>query len=115
MSVTDRWADNPFFVLELSVAASRAEVERAGQKWLDMLAVGIGRAAIYMTPLGARARTPELVRSATAALRDPERRVVHELWYLDHAPTPPDDDDVVDVDDGDIGFDAMTPLGWARP
>lgn len=114
MSVSDRWADNPFFVLELPALASRAEVERAGQKLLDMLAVGIARAAIYRTPLGARARTPELVRSAMAALRDPERRVVHELWYLDDAPAPADDDDDVGLDAGDDGFDAMTPLGWVR-
>ena len=69
MSAVDRWGDNPFFVLDLPVTATRAEVERAGQKWLGMLEVGMSRAAIYTTPLGVRARTPELGASSSAIPR----------------------------------------------
>jgi hypothetical protein len=72
--------DNPFFVLELSPDASRIEVERAAQSLLGMLELGFAAAATYPTPLGPRLRTPEQVRAAVAALRDPARRLAAELW-----------------------------------
>jgi hypothetical protein len=78
-------ADNPFFVLGLTVEASRIEVEREAQKLLGMLELGFGEAASYATPLGPRLRTAEAVRAAVAALRDPYRRLVAELWAR-HAP-----------------------------
>jgi hypothetical protein len=71
---------NPFYVLGLPVTASRAEVEREGQKHLGMLALGLSAAGTYDTPLGPAQRTPEAVREAMAELRDPERRLIHELW-----------------------------------
>jgi hypothetical protein len=71
---------NPFYVLGLSVQASRAEIEREGQKLLGMLALGMSAARTYDTPLGPAPRTPEAVREAMAELRDPERRLIHELW-----------------------------------
>ncbi len=77
---TDPLADNPFFVLGLAPDCSRQEIEREGQKLLGLLELGLSRAATYQTPLGPRERTPELVRGAMAELRDPKRRVVHELW-----------------------------------
>ncbi|HMG57925.1 MAG TPA: hypothetical protein VK601_30695 [Kofleriaceae bacterium] len=80
-------ADNPFFVLGLAVDASRIEVEREAQKLLGMLELGFGEAASYATPLGPRLRTAEAVRAAVAALRDPYRRLVAELWAR-HAPPP---------------------------
>lgn len=73
-------AANPFLVLELSPDCSRIEIERAGQKLLAMLEVGIGGAERYQTPFGPRPRTPELVRESMAALRDPRRRLVAEMW-----------------------------------
>jgi len=114
MSVGDRWATGAFFVLELPTTATRAEIERAGSKWLGMLELGLARAQIYTTPVGPRARTPELVRAAMAELRDPARRLAHELWCLtdpsEVAPvTEPDD-----VEIGETGFDAMAELGWSR-
>jgi hypothetical protein len=116
MSAVDRWADNPFFVLDLPVTASRAEVERAGQKWLGMLEVGMSRAAIYTTPLGVRARTPELVRAAMAELRDPERRVGHELWLLVQEPPSTIDAEVDGVAEGpEAEPEALRILGWSRP
>ncbi len=72
-------AENPFYVLGLSTTCSRAEVERQGQKWLSMLALNLAEAASYLTPLGAQTRTSELVRQAMSELRDPEKRLVHEL------------------------------------
>jgi hypothetical protein len=71
---------NPFFVLEVAPATAIAEIERQGQRLLAELAVGLESARRYATPLGARERTPELVRSAIAELRDPARRLGHEWW-----------------------------------
>ncbi|MBL8944323.1 MAG: hypothetical protein JNK45_14285 [Myxococcales bacterium] len=116
MSAVDRWGDNPFFVLDLPVTATRAEVERAGQKWLGMLEVGMSRAAIYTTPLGVRARTPELVRAAMAELRDPERRIGHELWHLEHEPPSTlDAEDDADAEGPEPEPAALRILGWSRP
>jgi hypothetical protein len=79
--------DNPFFVLGLSPDASRIEIEREAQKLLGMLELGFAEAAVYATPVGPRPRTAEAVRAAVAALRDPYRRLVAELWAR-HAPPP---------------------------
>ena len=78
-------AENPFFVLGLSPDASRIEMEREAQKLLGMLELGFAAAQTYATPLGPHTRTPELVRAAAAALRDPYQRLVAELWAR-HAP-----------------------------
>ncbi|MDB4960057.1 MAG: putative heat shock protein DnaJ, N-terminal [Myxococcales bacterium] len=79
--------DNPFFVLGLPADTSRIEIEREAQKLLGMLELGFADTKTYQTPLGARPRTPELVRAAVAALRDPYRRLIAELWAR-HAPAP---------------------------
>ncbi|MBV8758755.1 MAG: hypothetical protein JO257_15820 [Deltaproteobacteria bacterium] len=87
--------ENPFFVLGLSPDASRIEIEREAQKLLGMLELGFEAALTYTTPLGSRERTPEAVRAAVAALRDPYQRLLAELWArhapasLDEAPPPP--------------------------
>jgi hypothetical protein len=80
-------ADNPFFVLGVTAEASRIEVEREAQKLLGMLELGFAEARVYATPLGPHERTAEMVRAAVAALRDPYRRLVAELWAR-HAPPP---------------------------
>ncbi|HEY1553912.1 MAG TPA: hypothetical protein VGF94_03705 [Kofleriaceae bacterium] len=80
-------AENPFFVLGATPAASRLELEREAQKLLGMLELGFAAAKTYETPLGPRERTAELVRAAIAALRDPYQRLVAELWAR-HAPPP---------------------------
>jgi hypothetical protein len=85
--VATNLADNPFYVLGLAVSASRIEVEREAQKLLGMLELAFTEARTYATPLGPRERTPEMVRAAVAALRDPYRRLVAELWAR-HAPPP---------------------------
>jgi hypothetical protein len=80
-------ADNPFIVLGVPAEASRIEVEREAQKLLGMLELGFAEARTYQTPIGPRERTAEMVRAAVAALRDPYRRLLAELWAR-HAPSP---------------------------
>ncbi len=75
-----RVMDSPFYVLGLRPEATRAEVEREGQKWLGMLELGLAAAQRYVTPLGVGERTADKVRAALAELRDPERRVLAEVW-----------------------------------
>ncbi len=90
-----RLAENPFFVLGISPDASRIEIEREAQKLLGMLELGFAAAETYATPIGPRPRTPEAVRAAVAALRDPYQRLLAELWArhapssLDAPPEPP--------------------------
>lgn len=76
----ERLASNPFYVLELRPDCTRAEVERQGQKLIGMLELELSAAASFPTPFGLRRRTPEAVREAMAELRDPNRRLLHELW-----------------------------------
>jgi hypothetical protein len=84
--VSAKIADNPFFVLGVSPDASRIEIEREAQKLLGMLELDFAAVKTYSTPIGDRPRTPEAVRAAVAALRDPYQRLVAELWAR-HAPT----------------------------
>jgi len=79
--------DNPFFVLGLVPDVSRIEIEREAQKLLGMLELDFADAKTYQTPLGPQPRTSEAVRAAVAALRDPFRRLVAELWAR-NAPSP---------------------------
>lgn len=74
------WRANPFFVLEVQTNASRADVERAGQRLLAQLSIGAQGAADYATPLGKCVRDADMVRQALVALRDPAQRLVYELW-----------------------------------
>jgi hypothetical protein len=84
-----RIEENPFYVLGLPPTASRAEIEREGQKLLGLIELGLKQASAYETPLGARPRTAEQVRWALSELRDPARRLVHELWAAHKAAAPP--------------------------
>jgi len=85
-----RIRDNPFYVLGLRPDATRVEIERQGAKLLGMLELKLKSAMTYPTPIGPAERTPDKVRKAMADLRDPERRLGHELWArLDpHGPSP---------------------------
>jgi hypothetical protein len=80
--------ENPFFVLGLPADTSRIEIEREAQKLLGMLELDFADTRTYATPLGPQPRTPEAVRAAVAALRDPYQRLVAELWAR-HAPERP--------------------------
>jgi hypothetical protein len=79
-AIHERLLRNPFFVLELGPECSLREVERIGQKWLGLLRIGSQQAVAYATPVGTGQRDEELVRWAMSELRDPERRLIHELW-----------------------------------
>lgn len=110
----ERLAQNPFFVLELRPDCSRAEVERAGQTLLGMLELELSAAQSYASPLGRHRRSPELVRASMAELRDPNRRLLHELWAsleprLD-APEPDDAQPSVVADTSP--FPALQVLGF---
>jgi hypothetical protein len=71
--------ENPFFVLDLAIDAAPAEIERTARRLLAELEIGRTAARAYASPRGMLPRTPELVRAAAAELRDPVRRLVHEL------------------------------------
>lgn len=103
----DRAAGCPFLVLELGPGATRTEVERQGQRLLDALALGLASAACYPTPLGPRPRTAEDVREALAALRDPDRRVLHEAFAAPPPTAPP-------APAAAPWPDAFAALGWSR-
>lgn len=75
----ERIAENPFYVLGLGTTASRTDVEREGAKLLSMLQLDLKESKVYRSPMGEHARTAEAVRAAMAELRDPKRRLVHEL------------------------------------
>ena len=88
----ERFLENPFYVLGVRPDCTRAELEREGQKLLGMLELGLPAAKKYQTPIGEAERTPELlrvaiaerspelVRQAMAELRDPHKRLLHEVW-----------------------------------
>lgn len=75
-----QWRANPFFVLELKANASRADVERAAQRLLGLLAIGAHGAGEYPTPFGPARRDADTIRQALGRLRDPLHRVTCELW-----------------------------------
>ena len=79
-SPLDRFADNPFYVLELHPGCTRAEMERAAQRILAALELDLPGASTYGTPVGPRSRDADRVRAASAALRDPQKRARHEPW-----------------------------------
>ena len=106
--------DNPFLVLGISPDASRIEIEREAQKLLGMLELDFAAAKTYETPLGPRPRTPEAVRAAVAALRDPYQRLVAELWAR-HAPESKIELPPRDVEPPATNMTgARKRLGWSR-
>jgi hypothetical protein len=105
------WRSNPFFVLEVPTDAAPTDVERAGQRLLALLAVGSANAETYPTPLGPATRDADQVRQALAALRDPEQRVLNELW----ASVVPADGPVSDHSNAGPWEEAAHALGWSAP
>ncbi len=111
MSALDRIAHNPFYVLELGADCTSVEVERAGQKLLAMLEVGLEAAARYPTPLGGMPRDADLVRRSLDELRDPDRRLLWEVWAtLD----PALEASLDDADEPEVPRvqDALRAFGW---
>ena len=75
----ERIAENPFYVLGVATTATRTDLEREGNKLLSMLQLDLKESKTYRSPVGEHPRTAEAVRAAMAELRDPKRRLVHEL------------------------------------
>jgi hypothetical protein len=71
--------ENPFYVLGVSPECTRHEFEREGQRLLAMLALDLAEVKKYSTPLGDRVRTPELILRSIAELRNPTKRLQHEV------------------------------------
>jgi hypothetical protein len=121
-SAKERIRDNPFYVLGLRPDATRQAIERQGTKLLGMLELQLKSAAAYPTPVGRAERTPEKVRWAMAELREPSRRLDHEIWArLDpealgatKAPTLPGEDDLPFTAPraDDPWPEAFAALGW---
>lgn len=81
MSEPSRTA-HPFAVLAVPATATRMEVERAGQKLLAQLEIGAASAKQFTVGDQQVERTPDLVRAALTALRDPDQRLEAELLAL---------------------------------
>lgn len=97
-------AQNPFYVLELPTAATRAEVEREGLRLIGMLEAGLAGASRYRSPLGSHERSPDGIRQAMGALRDPGRRLLDELWARPPAIHAPGDAREADPVAGALGL-----------
>jgi hypothetical protein len=104
------WRANPFFVLELETTASRVEIERAAQRILALLTIDAAGSQSYATPFGPEIRNADDVRLALSELRDPVRRIVHELWACVELPS--------DIGQGHevpaAWVEAPKALGWAK-
>lgn len=122
-SAIERIRDNPFYVLGLRPDATRQAIERQGTKLLGMLELKLKSAGGYPTPVGRAVRTADKVRSAMAELRDPARRLEHEIWArLDPEAVPTTTTtDVTSADEessprapkaADPWPDALAALGW---
>ena len=115
MSSRRNIAENPFYVLGLLPACTRMEIEREGHKLLSMLELRLSGAETYATPFGPEPRTPELVRAAMAQLRDPQKRLTHELRAR-LAPSVSNEiaEDKPEASGAQPWTDALAVLGW-RP
>jgi hypothetical protein len=105
--IEERFAENPFYVLGVRRDCTRAEFERAAQRLLSELELGIAAAATYSTPSGPQRRDADRVRRAAAELRDPARRAWHEIW----ASLPPSASPQQRRPDAPS---ALRSLGWKR-
>src|SRR5262249_28672948 len=112
-----RFADNPFYVLGVRPPAAPMGIERAFQTLPRLLGPGLARATAYPTPVGVEMRTADKVRHAVAELRDPERRLGHELWArLDPADVEAEPHEAADDRDGPDAIapwpEALAATGW---
>lgn len=104
-------ATNAFHVLGLPPDAPRAVIEREGQRLIATIELGLAGAREYPSPLGPQPRDADLVRAALAELRDPDRRLLHELWAVPPGDAEPAPDPA--ADDGPW-HEALAIFGW-RP
>lgn len=102
-----RWTSNPFYVLELPPDAAWSEIERRAN---DLLRAD--QKGAYATPAGARRRVASDIGAAVEALRDPDARIVHELWASVPARACEGDHD--SALQSPAWRDAMTAFGWRQ-
>lgn len=77
-----RYAAWPFWVLELTPAASASDIEKAARDISAKLKFGVAGVERFPLPLGDAMRDEYLVREAKALLQDPARRLQAEFWYV---------------------------------
>lgn len=109
-----RYIDNAYYVLGLRPGVTRQQIEREGTKLLGMLELGMAAAQRYSTPIGVCERTPEQVRLAMAELRDPNKRVLHEVFAL-LEPVPVATKDAMEPRSAALPWaQALAVFGWER-
>jgi hypothetical protein len=97
-------------VLELPTRATWSEIERRADTLREALR-STDAIDSYPTPAGSRRRIAADIDAAVEALRDPDARLVHELW----AAVPPRREPKT-ADAAMPGWSqAMTAFGWRRP
>mgnify|MGYP007011845777 CR=1 FL=1 len=101
-----RWTRNPFYVLELPTDAPWCEIEHRA----DALRACLQRRHdTYPTPVGMRRRSVTDIEAAVDALRDPDARIIHELWasisWRSRSPSSP-------PNRSPRWSEAMTAFGW---
>lgn len=77
-----RYAAWPFWMLELTPAASASDIEKAARDISAKLKFGVAGVERFALPLGDAVRDEYLVREAKALLQDPARRLQAEFWYV---------------------------------
>jgi hypothetical protein len=100
-----RWTANPFHVLELPTTATWTEIER---RTSELLAREVTDE--IDTPVGPRSRSAAEISAALEALRDPDARLLYEVWAS--VPTRREE---TSVDDEPLEWrDAMAAFGWRQ-
>jgi hypothetical protein len=110
VSLRKKLEENPFYVLDVRPGATLQEIERAGQKCLGLLSLGVSAGKTFVTPFGARDRTEDLVRQALGELRDPSKRLQHEVWAA--LPAGRDEPRAAPHAAHELACDAMELVGW---
>jgi hypothetical protein len=105
-----RFADNPFFVLELTPRATARDIHRAAARLCEALERGDPTVGSYPTPVGPQPRTAELVRASVTRLRDRDERVQYEIWATAEPSRPPQTLGEADADGAFAG--AFGAFGW---
>lgn len=72
----------PFWILQLTPAASNKEIEKAFNRILAEITMEIPGATIYPSPGGDQTRDEFLLREARNLLQTPEKRALAEIWYI---------------------------------
>lgn len=72
----------PFWILQLTPAASNKDIEKAFNRILAKITMEIPGAEIYPSPEGDQTRDEFSLREARNLLQTPEKRALAEIWYI---------------------------------